>query len=210
MRRLAAFALLVFALPATALAQSARVVEAREHHRATKPDAHVAGGAITVDPTEGIAGLTHTVKVTLASGEPGVSIDYPGRFQASAINGRSYVPGRPAGASLSAADRSVSIDVSRLPAGTYELPVRRGGTVIGTAVFRLYVGEREGDQNDRLSGPFGPLGRAPIDSSNDSTEESETFVAVEPDNVQRFATYGNDISFPGFGGLNVTNNGGAS
>src|SRR4029079_6765061 len=154
MRRLAALALFVFALPAPALAQSERVVRAREHHRATKPDEHVAGGVITVTPTEGIAGLTHTIDVTLASGEPGVSIDYPDRFQDRAINGRSYVPGRPAGEALSAAHPSVSIDVSRLPAGTYRLPVRRGSTVLGTAVFRLYVGEREGDEErDRLTGP---------------------------------------------------------
>src|SRR4051812_17817766 len=162
-RRLAALALLVTALPATAPAQSERVVEARQQHRATKPDEHVAGGAITVDPTEGLAGLTHTIKVTLASGEPGVAIDYPARFQDRAINGRSYVPGRPAGEALSAADRSVSIDVSGLPAGTYRLPVRRGAAVIGAAVFRLYVGGREGGEGGgRPRGAVRPPGPNPL------------------------------------------------
>ena len=96
--------LLALVLPATAYAAPERerdrggpVAQARKNHGATKPDDRVAGGAITVEPTEGLAGMTKTVTVTLARAERGVSIEYPDRFQARAINGRSYVPGRPAG-----------------------------------------------------------------------------------------------------------------
>ena len=83
--------------------------------------------------------------------------------------------------------------------------------MIGTAVFRLYVGEREGDEEAAI----GSRGRSARSAAVRSTRRRlhrgvRAFVAVEPDNGQRFATYGNDISFPGFGGLNVTNNGGAS
>ena len=154
----------------------------------------MAGGAISVEPTEGLAGQTRTVRVTLAAGAPAVRLDYPGRFQQGGLNGRSFVPGRPDGRTLDADGRTVTLDVSGLPAGTYRVPVRRGGAVIGTAVFRLYAQRREGDEEAKLKGPFGPVGRAPIDSSGDATEECETFVAVEPDNGQRFATYGNDIA----------------
>ena len=52
----------------------------------------------------------------LAACEPGVSIDYPDRFQDREINGRPYVPGRPAGDALRTR-ASVSIDVLRVAAG---------------------------------------------------------------------------------------------
>src|SRR5215207_4254162 len=190
MKRALAGLLLILTLPAAALAAPKRererggVEEARHTHGATRPPDRVAGGAITVEPTEGLAGLLRTVRVTLARGQAPVALDYPDRFQRRALNGRAYVKGLPTGRTLDRADPSVAIDVSGLPAGTYRLPVRRGGAQIGTAVFRLYAQRKEGEEDDEkgeLRGPFGPIGRNPIDSSGDATEESETFVAVEPD-----------------------------
>jgi hypothetical protein len=211
--------LLSLALPATSLAAPERdrdrdrggpIAEARRQHGATQPAERVAGGAITVEPTEGLAGLQHSVKVTLAGGESAVDLGYPARFQARALNGRSFVPGRPSGRALGPSDRTAEIDVSGLPAGTYRLPVRRGGKVLGTAVFRLYARRREGDEGKELRGPFGPVGRNPVDSSQDATEESETFVVAVPGDASRFATYGNDIDGTGLGGLNVTTDGGGT
>src|SRR5262245_50841403 len=218
MRRPALFLLLWLVLPAAAQAAPQRerdrggpIAEARRQHGATKPDEHVAGGALTVEPTEGLAGAQQTVTVTLAPGEGAVDLDYPARFQARAITGHAFVPGRPSHSSLSPSDRVAEIDVSGLPAGTYRIPVRRGGKLLGTAVFRLYTRRRESDERDELRGPFGSVGRVPIDSSNDSTEESETFVAADPGDVARFATYGNDIGpSTGLGGVSITNDGGAN
>jgi len=210
------FVLLAVALvlPASAWAAEAHehgpdgIAGARQAHGATRPPSIVASGQITVSPTEGFAGQLRTVTVTLASGANGVTLDYPSRFSSRAINGRSYVPGRPIGDSLAPADRSVAIDVRGLPAGTYRLPVRRGGRLVGTAVFRLYAQRKEGA--DTRTGAFGPLQRAVIDSSNDNSEESETFVAVDPGDTNRFVTYGNDISNPGTGGVSITTDGGAT
>ena len=222
MRRTLPVLLLVLALPATALAAErgnehggGSVEEARHAHRVTRPPERVAGGAITVEPTEGLAGMLRTVRVTLAQGQAPVALDYPDRFQRRALNGRAYVKGQPAGSALDPSDRSVAIDVSGLPAGTYRLPVRRGGADIGTAVFRLYAQRKEGDEEEgALRGPFGPIGRNPVDSSDNTSEDSETFIAVVPGavplNERRFASYGNDFSLLGTGGLNVTNDGGAA
>jgi len=219
MRRALPVLLLWLALPATALAAPERerdregpIAEARQQHGATRPSERVARGAITVEPTEALAGTQRTVKVTLAAGEAAVAVDYPGRFQQRAINGHSFMPGRPSGRTLDSGDRSVTLDVSGLPAGTYRLPVRRGGRLLGTAVFRLYTQRKEGDEGEEseLRGPFGALGRVPINSTDDLTEESETFVAVDPANTDRFATYGNDIDGTGLGGVSITNNGGTS
>jgi hypothetical protein len=217
MKRALPVLLLLVMLPTGAQAQEPEhggggVKEARRAHGATRPPEHVAGGAITVAPTEGLAGDLRSVRVTLAAGAAPVDLDYPARFRERAANGRAYVRGTPSGRTLRPADRTVEIDVSGLPAGTYRLPVRRGGKLLGTAEFRLYAQRKEGDEQDseRLRGPFGPIGRNPVDSSEDNSEESETFVAVEPDNGQRFATYGNDIGpSSGRGGLNVTTDGGA-
>jgi hypothetical protein len=181
---------------------------ARQAHGAKQPPSKVADGQITVTPTEGFAGQLRTVTVALASDARGVSLEYPDRFSARAINGRSYVPGRPTGDALTPDDRAITIDVSGLPAGTYRLPVRRAGAVIGTAVFRLYAQRKEGSET--RTGAFGPLQRVAIDSSDDNSEESETFIAVDPGNADRFVTYGNDISNPGTGGVSITNDGGAT
>jgi hypothetical protein len=216
MRGVVRFAVLLAALglPASAFGEPEHehgptgIAGARQAHGAKQPPSTVADGQITVTPTEGFAGQLGTVTVTLASGAKGVKLDYPSRFASRAINGRSYVPGRPTGDSLAPPDRSVAIDVSGLPAGTYRLPVRRADTVIGTAVFRLYAQRKEGAET--RTGAFGPLQRAVIDSSNDNSEESETFVAVDPANTNRFVTYGNDISSPGTGGVSITTDGGAT
>jgi hypothetical protein len=209
--------LALLALPGAALGEEGHgpggIEGARQAHRATRPPQSVAGGQITVSPTEGFAGQLRTVTVTLAPGEPGVTIDYPGRFGSRALNGRPYVPGRPTGGTLRADARSLAIDVSGLPAGTYSLPVTIGGRRIGVAVFRLYAQRKEGGGETAERGPFGPLERVPIDSSDDNSEESETFVAVDPADTQRFVTYGNDIPpspTNGDGGPRITTNGGTS
>jgi hypothetical protein len=213
--------LALLALPGSAAAQAPEhehggggIAEARRAHGATRPPESVAGGAITVQPTEGLASALRTVRITLAPGAGAVDLAFPRRFSQRAANGRAFMSGRPAGRRLDAADRSVQLDVSGLPAGTYRLPVRRGGALIGTAEFHLYAQRKEGreeEDGETRTGPFGRLGRVPVDSSQDSTEESETFIVAEPDNPDRFASYGNDIGpSAGTGGLNVTNNGGAS
>ncbi|MDX6656600.1 MAG: hypothetical protein QOH62_1393 [Solirubrobacteraceae bacterium] len=220
MRRSILAVLILLAVPASALAetQSQRehdhgaggVAEARRGHAATKPPDQVAGGAITVEPTEGLASALQTVRVTLAAGAAPVDLAFPARFSQRAINGHAFVKGTPRGRRLDASGRTVSLDVSGLPAGTYRLPVRRGGAVIGTAVFRLYARRREGGDERAATGPFGRLGRVPVDSSNDNTEESEAFIVAEPDNPQRIAAFGNDIDGSGLGGLNISNDGGAT
>src|SRR3954454_13281116 len=207
-RRVLPALLLFCALPASASAATEReahgggpVAEARKAHGSTRPADRVADGAITVEPTEGLAGLQRTVRVTLAAGEGAVDLSYPSRFSDRTLNGHAFVPGLPTGRTLDASSRSATIDVSGLPAGTYRLPVRRGGRLLGTAVFRLYAQRKEGDEGEnQLRRPFGRLGRNTFDASNDSTDESETFVVAEPDNTLRFAAYGND-STGGTGGL---------
>ena len=137
-------------------------------HGATRPPDRVAGGAITRRADRGAGRPDETVRVTLARGSPPrCAVDYPGRFQQGArSNGRSFVPGRPAGRTLDADGRTAD---ARRVAGcprALRLPVRRGGAAIGTAVFRLYAQRREGDEEAQAQrGPFGPVGRSPIDSS---------------------------------------------
>jgi hypothetical protein len=222
--------ILLAAVPASAFAQTERrlerdrdrggaVAEARKGHGATRPADKVAGGAVSVEPTEGLASFQKTVRITLAANADPVDLDFPGRFSQRAVNGRLFVKGRPTGRHLGLEDRSYDIDVSGLPAGTYRIPVRRAGRTIGTAVFRLYTRRREGGDEERVreaaKGPFGPIGRVPVDSSQDATEESETFIAatpVAPDLAhQRVVAFANDIGpSTGLQGLNVSDDGGAT
>ena len=62
-------------------------------------------------------------------------------------------------------------------------------STIATARFRLYAPRREGLEeggDERAArAVFGKLGRVPVDSSQDATEESETFVVLSPQNPQR-------------------------
>src|SRR5207244_3977556 len=172
-------------------------------------------GGVSVSPAEGIASMTQTLTFALTDPSAGaVDIALPAQFGARSQNGRSYVPGRPTGTRrLSSADRSVSFDVGGLPAGTYAVPIRRGGTTIATARFRLYAPRREGLEEGgdaRARAVFGKLGRVPVDSSQDNTEESETFVVLSPQNPQRIVTAGNDIDGTGDGGINVSNDGGVT
>jgi hypothetical protein len=221
MRRISLAALVLLAVPATAFAETERqreidhgaggVSEARRGHGATKPADRIAGGEITVEPTEGLASALKTVRVTLATGAAPVDLAFPARFSQRAINGRAFVKGTPRGRRLDASGRTLSLDVSGLPAGTYRLPVRRGGAVIGTAVFRLYTRRREGGADEAPKGPYGRLGRVPVDSSQDTTEESETFIAVNPANPQRIVSSANDNGpSTGLGGVSVSNDGGAT
>jgi hypothetical protein len=221
MRRLLVV-LALLALPGSAMAQAPEhehgggdIAQARHAHGATRPPDPVAGGAISVQPTEGFASALRTVRISLASGAGAVDLAFPRRFSQRASNGRAFMRGRPLGGHLGAADRSVDLDVSGLPAGTYRVPVRRGGALLGTAEFRLYAQRKEGreeEEGEKQAGPFGRLGRVPVDSSGDDSEESETFIVADPDTPARFASYGNDIELPpaGTGGLNVTNDGGAN
>ena len=70
MRRPAALVLLALLVPAVASAAPERdrdtdgpVAKARRAHGATRPDERVVGGALTVDPAEGLAGVLRTVDV---------------------------------------------------------------------------------------------------------------------------------------------------
>ena len=136
MRRPLAAVLLCLVVPATAAAAPERpftVEKGRELYGVGPVPKQAAG--VRVSPAEGIAARTQNVTLTLADASAGpVQIVLPDEFGARSQNGRSYVPGRPSGSRrLSAADRSASFDVSGLPAGTYDIPVRRGGRTIGTA-----------------------------------------------------------------------------
>jgi hypothetical protein len=213
MRRTLPVLLLVLALPATAAGRDGlpTVEQAREGHGATKPATTVAGGDVTISPTEGIASVTQAVEINLRRGGP-VDVGFPARFSERALNGRAFVKGTPSSGSVDEGG-TLSIDVSGLPAGTYRLALRRAGRRIGTAVFRLYTVRREGEEaegEERAAGPFGPLTRAAIDSSQDAFEESETFIAVNPANRQRIITSANDIGGSGLGGVSVTSNGAAN
>jgi hypothetical protein len=186
------------------------VEQAREAHGATKPPGSIVAGAVTVTPTEGIASVTRSVEIQLRRGTA-VNIDLPARFSRRGLNGRAFVDGTPASAALDSG-ATLSLDVSGLPAGTYRLPLHRNGALIGTAVFRLYSASREGDEAGakNLPTPFGRLDRAELDTSQDATEESETFIAVDPADVNRIVTSANDISASGLGGVSVSIDGGAT
>lgn len=112
---------------------------------------------------------------------------------------------------------SFSIDVSGLPAGEWPLALRwrdpQGATSdLGSAAFALVPARREPGAEARQPGPFGAL--APVrleqDVSNDATEESETFVAVDPSNPARLVSAANDISQDGTGGVFLSNDSGRS
>jgi hypothetical protein len=218
MRRPAVVMLLWLVAPATAFADRQErpfnVEKGRQVSGAKPLPKQVAG--VTVTPAEGVAARTQKVTLTLTDPDAGpVQLVLPERFGARSQNGRSYVPGRPSGSRrLDAGDTSISFDVSGLPAGTYALPIKRAGTTIGVARFRLYAPRKEGieDEGEGDSGRevFGPVGRVPVDSSQDSTEESETFVALSPLDSHRIVAYGNDISGTGDGGVAVSNDGGAT
>ena len=203
----------VIALLAPAAAMGAEhdrqsVGDARAAHGAQRLPTTVADGDVTVTPAEGLASITRTVTVHVVGGST-VDVQFPARFATRASNGRPYVRGTPV-RGIAAPGSDLQIDVSRLPAGTYRLPLRRDGGLIGTAIFRLYTPVREGDSSGspRAGTPFGQIGRIPLDSSNDLTEESETFVAVDPADPNRIVTAANDISGTGLGGVSVTTNGG--
>jgi hypothetical protein len=170
--------LLCLAQPATAFAAPQRegehpltVAKARGMYNARPLPTQVAG--VSVTPAEGIAAYTEKIRLSLSgAAEPAVDVVLPDRFGARAQNGRAYVPGRPTGSRrLSSAAPTVSFDVGGLPAGTYALPLRRGGKTVATAHFRLYAPRKEGlEEGDETGkGAFGPIGRVPIDSSGDST-----------------------------------------
>jgi hypothetical protein len=214
MRRALGVLLALVALPATALAAPERrgiatIEQLRAAHGAARLSGLAAGGDVTVSPAEGIASVTGTVRVAVRRGA-GVQVGFPALFAQRAANARPFVRGTPSGGAVDSG-HALAIDVSGLPAGTYRLPLRRGGRQIGTATFRLYVPSREGAERDsQAAGPFGPLERAAIDTSNDSTEESETFVAVDPADPNRIVTAANDIGGSGLGGVSVTSTGGAT
>jgi hypothetical protein len=198
----------LLALPAAAVAEHPASVEAaRAAHGSRGLSGTFAAGDVIVSPAEGIASVTRTIQLRVTNGTP-VEVDFPARFSQRAANGRPFVRGTPSGATLDAGS-AVSIDVSGLPAGTYRLPLLRGGRRIGNAVFRLYTPTREGDAaGARAASPFGRLGRIFLDTSNDTTEESETFVAADPADPNRIVTAANDITGSGLGGVSVTTNGG--
>jgi hypothetical protein len=201
--------LALLALPGVAFGEPpsvANVGDARAAHGATPLPQTVAGGAVTVTPAEGVASITRTVTLHVNGGGP-VGVDLPARFSGHAANGRPFVRGTPS-SGVADAGADLVLDVSGLPAGTYRLPLSRGGRPIGAATFRLYTPQREGAQEgDRAAGPFGAVGRIAINTSNDATEENETFVAVDPADPARIITSANDIKPHGFGGVSVTSNG---
>ena len=211
MRGLVGFGALLalLALPGAAFGEPpsiAKVGDARAAHGATPLPQTVAGGDVTVTPAEGLASITRTVTIHVNGGGP-VGVDLPTRFSDRAANGRPFVRGTPS-SGVADAGADLVLDVSGLPAGTYRLPLSRRGRPIGTATFRLYTPQREGAQEgDRAAGPFGEIGRIPIDTSNNAMEENETFVAVDPADPGRIITAGNDIRHNGFGGVSVTSNG---
>jgi hypothetical protein len=122
------------------------------------------------------------------------------------------------GSAPAGSDVSFSIDVSGLPAGEWPIELRwrdAAGAVtdLGAARFALVPPRRESPRDaDALAGPFGKL--APVrleqDVSNDSTEESETFVAVDPADPSRVVSAANDISGDGTGGVFVSDDSGRS
>jgi hypothetical protein len=198
----------VLAVPATAFAESPRIDDLRAAHGAASLPRTVAAGDVTVTPAEGVASITQVVVLHVANG-PAVQVAFPPRFSESAANGRPFMRGRPSTAIVDAG-ADLRLDVSGLPAGTYTLPLRRGARRIGTATFRLYTPEREGDADGRSEGPFGPVERVPLNTSFDSAEESEPFVAVDPADANRIVTAANVVTASGVGGVNVTVNGGLS
>jgi hypothetical protein len=207
------FVLLAVALvlPASAFGRDGlpTVEKAREAHGATRPAGTVAGGDVTVTPSEGIASVTRTVAIHVTRGGS-IHADFPARFSKRALNGRPFVPGSPSSGSVDTGS-TLTLDVSGLPAGTYQLPLYRGNSRLGTAVFRLYAASREGDEGEKkLPAPFAAVSRIEIDTSQDETEESETFIAVDPANTNRIVTSANDISGSGLGGVSVSNDGGAT
>jgi hypothetical protein len=219
MRRPAAVMLLSLVVPASALAAPARerrerpftVEDGRRLYNATALPGEVAG--VSVSPAEGVAAYTQKVTLTLADPVSGpVDVALPARFSERAQNGRAYVPGTPSGSrELSAASRSVSFDVGGLPAGTYALPIRRGGRKAGAVRFRLYAPRKEGvESEDETPSIFGPVQRVPLNASAGQGEESETFVVLDPNDAKRVVAYGNDIGGSGDGGVHVTSDGGAT
>jgi hypothetical protein len=135
----------------------------------------------------------------------------------SAVSGRELtvdLGSAPAGSQV-----SFSIDVSGLPAGTWPISLRwrdaGGGTQqLGTAAFALVPARREpgSEDQEQRSGAFGKLApfRLEQDVSNDSTEESETFVAANPANPDRVVSAANDISDDGTGGVFLSEDAGQS
>jgi len=215
--------LLLVALPATAMAAPKRDRDKRPFDVEKSRGLYNAkalpkqAGGVAVSPAEGVASYTQTVTLTLTDpGNGPVELALPARFGERARNGRAYVPGTPTGTRrLGASGRSVKFDVSGLPAGTYALPVSRGGRKIATVRFRLYAprregAEEEGEQEGSARAAFGRLGRVPIDASEGLGEESESFVALSPLDPQRVVAYGNDIGGSGDGGVHVSNDGGAT
>jgi hypothetical protein len=121
------------------------------------------------------------------------------------------------GAAAAGSDVSFSIDVSGLPAGEWPITLRwRDGqgrtTDVGTASFALVPARREAAGENQQPSPFGAL--APVrleqDVSNDGSEESETFVAVDPASPARLVSAANDISQDGTGGVFLSNDSGSS
>ncbi|HET8535930.1 MAG TPA: hypothetical protein VFL73_02005 [Solirubrobacteraceae bacterium] len=136
-------------------------------------------------------------------------------------NAKSWVAGRDLTVDLGAApagsDVSFTIDVSGLPAGTWPIKLRwrdaqNRVTNAGTAAFALVPARREPAAEGRDAGPFGALAAVRIeqDVSNDGTEESETFVAVDPADPARLVSAANDISQDGTGGVFLSNDSGRS
>jgi len=181
-------------LLAAATAQAAETGTALDRARASHAGSHalptlvgVPGAVLRLSRAEWVATQRPVVRITNTANHA-VTLRLPRIFTATAHSGLRYTSATRRVVRV-AAGHSLAFRDLGLPARPYTLTTANGGRF----GLRVFAPERDGDQ--RATPAFAQL-RDPvqdINATNDSDEESETFVTVSPANPDRIVVGYNDI-----------------
>jgi hypothetical protein len=183
--------LLAAILPASALAETGTPLDhARASHagsRALPTIVAVKGAVLRLSQAEWVAGQRPVVRIANTA-RHAVTLRLPRIFAATAHSGLKYTSATKRTARL-AAGRSFRFRDLGLPARPYTVRVANAGSF----ELRVFAPERDGEQQRtvawaNLKAPF-----QDVNATNDSDEESETFVTVSPSNPDRIVVGYNDI-----------------
>jgi hypothetical protein len=196
MPRIAVLALAAaLVLPSAAAgADDTPLQRAREAHLSSRPLpklVFMADTVVRLSRAEWVAGQRPLVRLTNA-GHTTIAVRLPAVFTRTAASGLRFTSATTRTAQL-APGQALSFRDLGLEARPYALAVLRGAKKIGTVHVRVFAPERDGEA--RRAPAWARL-RSPLpdtNASNDSDEESETFVTISPSDPTRIVAGYNDI-----------------